>query len=134
MTDASGSRPDFGYTFGYYRELSPGLIDFALLLAGQTPPQRDGMRYLELGFGHGLSANIHAAACPGDYWGEDFNADHAANAVEWALASGAQASFSGQSFAELAGRPDLPDFDDIVMHGIWSWVPEPARETILEIV
>lgn len=134
MTDPSGSRPDVGYTFGYYRELAPGLIDFALLLAGIEPPARADMRYLELGFGQGLSANIHAAACPGEYWGEDFNPAHAANAAAWAEASGARATFTGESFAEFAARPDLPDFDYIVLHGIWSWVPAEARETILDIV
>jgi SAM-dependent methyltransferase len=134
MADASGSRPDVGYTFGYYRELSPGLIDFALLLAGYAPPARQDMTYLELGFGQGLSANIHAAACPGGYWGEDFNPDHAATAAGWAAASGAEAHFTGESFAELAARDDLPAFDYIVMHGIWSWVPPPARADILDVL
>jgi SAM-dependent methyltransferase len=134
MADASGSRPDIGYTFGYYRELSPGLIDFALVLAGLEPPARTGMRYLELGFGQGLSANIHAAACPGEFWGDDFNPDHAANAAEWAAVSGARATFTGESFAELAWRSDLPAFDYVVLHGVWSWAPPEARETILDIV
>jgi SAM-dependent methyltransferase len=134
MADASGSRPDVGYTFGYYRELSPGLIDFALLLAGQAPPSRGEMRYLELGFGQGVSANIHAAACPGDYWGEDFNPDHAAHAIGLAKASGAKATFTDQSFADFAARKDLPDFDYIVLHGIWSWTPEAAHAAILDLV
>jgi SAM-dependent methyltransferase len=134
MADASGSRPDVGYTFGYYRELSPGLIDFALVLAGIEPPAGGpGATYLELGFGQGLSANIHAAASAGTFWGEDFNATHAANAAEWATASGAKATFTGESFAELGAREDLPDFDYIVLHGIWSWVPAEARGVILDI-
>jgi SAM-dependent methyltransferase len=134
MADASGSRPDVGYTFGYFRELSPGLIDFALTLAGLAPPERAGMTYLELGYGQGLSAAIHAAACPGAYYGNDFNPDHAANAKVWAQVSGATADFTGESFAETAARDDLPDFDYIVMHGVWSWAPEPARAEILDIV
>ena len=134
MADASGSRPDVGYTFGYYRELSPGLIDFALTLAGLQAPSREAMTYLELGFGHGLSANIHAAANPGVFWGEDFNPEHAANAAEWAKASEAKAVFTGESFAELAAREDLPDFDYIVLHGIWSWVPDEARATVIELI
>jgi SAM-dependent methyltransferase len=134
MADASGSRPDLGYTFGYYRELSPGLIDLALLLAGLEPPPRGPMRYLELGFGQGLSVNIHAAASPGEYWGEDFNPDHAANAGAWAAASGAKATFTAESFAEFAARGDLPEFDYIVLHGIWSWVPEASHQVLLDIV
>jgi SAM-dependent methyltransferase len=134
MAAQSGSRPDVGYTFGYYRELSPGLIDFALLLAGLRPRSREAMTYLELGFGQGLSANIHAAACPGAYWGEDFNPEHAANAAGWARASGARTEFTGESFAELAARPDLPEFDYIVLHGVWSWVPAEARDCVLDII
>jgi hypothetical protein len=37
-------------------------------------------RYLELGFGQGLTLNIHAAACPGEFWATDFNPVHASNA------------------------------------------------------
>ncbi|MEI9965043.1 MAG: hypothetical protein WDM92_10345 [Caulobacteraceae bacterium] len=80
---ASGYISDLGYTHGYYGELSPALIDFALLLRGYEPPPRAGMRYLELGFGQGLSINIHAAAAPGEYWGVDVNPMHAANAQAW---------------------------------------------------
>lgn len=134
MADASGSRPDVGYTFGYYRELAPGLIDFALLLAGQAPPARGPMRYLELGFGQGVSANIHAAASPGEYWGEDFNPAHAGNAAALAAASGAKATFTDESFADFAARTDLPEFDYIVLHGIWSWTPAPAHAVILDLV
>jgi SAM-dependent methyltransferase len=134
MADASGSRPDVGYTFGYFRELSPGLIDFALTLAGMEPPAREGMTYLELGYGQGLSAAIHAAACPGAYYGNDFNPEHAANAAAWADAAGADARFTGESFAELARRDDLPAFDYVVMHGVWTWAPAAARADILDIV
>lgn len=127
-------RADVGYTHGYYRELAPGLIDFALLLAGYAPPDRSQMRYLDLGFGQGLSVNIHAAACAGSFWGNDFNPAHAANAQAMVEASGASGVFSGETFEQLAARPDLPEFDYIVLHGIWSWVPEEARATLLTLI
>ena len=30
------------------------------------------LKYLELGYGQGLSINIHAAALDGEFWGTDF--------------------------------------------------------------
>ena len=135
MTDwTAGYVAEIEYTHGYYRELSPGLIDFALLTSGHLPPRRAGMRYLELGYGQGLSANIHAAAAPGAYWGTDFSAAHAANARGLSGASGADGLFFDDSFEDFAGRSDLPDFDYIVLHGVWSWVSAENRQVLIDIL
>jgi SAM-dependent methyltransferase len=134
MDWTSGYVAEIDYTHGYYRELAPRLIDFALLIAGYEPPSRTGMRYLELGYGQGLSANIHAAAVPGDFWGADFNPAHAANAQGLARLSGAPALFTDDSFAEMAARDDLPEFDHIVLHGVWSWVSDDNRRNLVEII
>jgi hypothetical protein len=32
---------------------------------------------------------------------------------------------------EWAARPDLPEFDVIVLHGIWTWVTDEDRRTIV---
>jgi hypothetical protein len=37
------------------------------------------------------------------------------------------------SFEELASRGDLPQFDIIALHGIWSWISEKSRAAIIEI-
>lgn len=134
MDWTSGYVAEIDYTHGYYRELAPGLIDFALLLSGHEPPNRSAMRYLELGYGQGLSANIHAAAVNGEFWGADFNPAHAANAQALAQRAGAQARFFDDSFAEVAQRGDLPSFDYIVLHGVWSWVSDDNRRAIVEII
>jgi hypothetical protein len=55
MDWTSGYVAEIDYTHGYYRELAPGLIDYALALGGYEPPNRAAMRYLELGYGQGLS-------------------------------------------------------------------------------
>ena len=135
MTDwTAGYVAEIEYTHGYYRELAPGLIDFALLTSGHLPPRRAGMRYLELGYGQGLSANIHAAAAPGAYWGTDFSAAHAANARGLSGTSGADGLFFDDSFADFSGREDLPEFDYIVLHGVWSWVSEENRQVLIDIL
>ncbi|HUZ12216.1 MAG TPA: class I SAM-dependent methyltransferase [Caulobacteraceae bacterium] len=134
MDWTSGYIAEIDYTHGYYRELAPGLIDFALLIAGFEPPNRAGLSYLELGYGQGLSANIHAAATPGEFWGADFNPAHAANARSLARVAGAPALFSDDSFAEMAARPDLPEFDYIALHGVWSWISDENRRHVVEII
>ncbi|HEV2363471.1 MAG TPA: class I SAM-dependent methyltransferase [Caulobacteraceae bacterium] len=134
MDWTSGYLADIDYTHGYYRELAPSLIDFALLLSGHEPPDRTGMRYLELGYGQGVSANIHAAAAPGEFWGADFNPTHAANAQSLARSAGSHAHFSDDSFADFLNRQDTPSFDYIALHGVWSWVSDDNRRAIVEIV
>ena len=44
MDWTSGYVAEIDYTYGYYRELAPGLIDFSLLTSGHLPPRRAGMR------------------------------------------------------------------------------------------
>ena len=74
MTDwTHGYIAEIDYTYGFYRELSPALLNYALLLRGFEPPSLDaGFRYCELGFGQGVSANLLAATHPqGQFEGTD---------------------------------------------------------------
>lgn len=121
------------YTYGYYSELSPSRLRLAALFRGIETCQSTEPCYLELGFGQGLSINIHAAATPGTYWGTDFNPSHAAHAQKLVETTGANLVALDASFEELADRDDLPDFDIIALHGIWSWISDANRRVIVEI-
>ncbi len=134
MNWTSGYRADIDYTYGYYGELSAGTMEFALLMSGYEPPARKQMRYLELGYGQGVTVNIAAASNDAEYWGADFNPAHAAHAQSLARVSGAKAQFVDDSFAELLARDDLPAFDIIALHGVWSWVSDENRRAIVEII
>ena len=122
------------YTFGYFAELSPCILRLECLSAGLAPPAGNPLRYLELGYGQGLSINMHAAAVPGEFWGTDFNPAHAGFARALADASGSGVVLLNDSFAELAERPDLPEFDVIVLHGIWTWISDDNRRIIVDII
>jgi hypothetical protein len=122
------------YTFGYFPELSPGILRLECLSAGLAPPAGKPLRYLELGYGQGLMINMHAAAVPGEFWGTDFNPSQAAFARALADASGSGAVLLDDSFAELAERSDLPEFDIIALHGIWTWVSDENRRIIVDII
>ncbi len=135
MDWTEGYVQEIDYTHDYYRELAPAHLDFACLSRGvSTLLDSRPLRYLELAFGQGVSVNIHAAACPGEYWGFDFNPTHAANARDLARAAGTDAQLFDDSFEEFAAREDVPEFDVIVMHGTWSWISAENRNLVVDIV
>lgn len=123
---------DIGYTHNYYNELNPLQIKLAFLNQGLVPPQVAAA--CELGFGQGVSVNIHAAASVTEWCGTDFNPSQASYAQELALASGSGAKLYDDAFADFALRPDLPDFDYIALHGIWSWISDENRQVIVDFL
>jgi SAM-dependent methyltransferase len=125
---------EIDYIHGYYRELCPAVLRLACLSAGVAPPAGKPLRYLELGYGQGLSLNIHAAAVPGEFWGTDFNPSQVAHARALADASGSSVKLLDDTFAEIAARPDLPEFDIIALHGIWSWISDENSRVIVDLI
>ena len=129
----AGYVSDVAYPYGYSWTLCPSLLSLALLNQGVNANLDKPLRYLELGFGQGLSFNIHAAACTGEFWGVDFNPSHAANAKEMADPAGSGARIFDLSFAEFAAREDIPEFDVIALHGVWSWISDENRDVIVDL-
>ena len=133
MSDwTAGYVADIGYTYGYYTELNPALVRLAFLNAGLAFPQMGAA--CELGFGQGLSTNIHAAASMTSWHGTDFNPAQAGFAQELAQSSGNGAKLYDEAFAEFCTRSDLPDFDYIGLHGIWSWISDENRAVIVDFI
>jgi len=130
----AGYVSEVAYTHGYYREISPTLMDFALLCAQQKHRAGKPRRYLELGFGQGVSLAVHAAASSGEFWGTDFNPVHAANARDLAGAIGSNVRIFDDSFEDFARREDLPEFDVIALHGIWSWINDHNRGVLVDLI
>ena len=133
MSDwTSGYVGDFDYTFGYYTELNPLRIKLAFLYNGLVCP--DVGTACELGFGQGVTANLHAAASITQWCGTDFNPSQAAFAQEIAGIAGAGARLLDDAFADFASRTDLPDFDFIGLHGIWSWITDENRAVLVDFI
>lgn len=129
----AGYVTDVNYTFGYYAELNPLRCRLPLLLAGRHAPRIETA--CELGFGQGLSVSIHAAAQPGVAWyGTDFNPSQAAFASEMVRLAGAEARLHDEAFAEFCNRGDLPEFDFIGLHGIWTWISDANRAVLVDFV
>lgn len=133
MSDwTAGYVADIGYTYGYYGELDPGRLKLPFLYTGLAAPEV--ATACELGFGQGMSVNIHAAARPVEWFGTDFNPSQAGFAQEIARATGSGARLFDDSFLDFFQRADLPEFDFIGLHGIWSWISDENRRLIVEFV
>lgn len=123
---------EIDYTYGYYFELNPHRIKLAFALAGLQAPEVKTA--VELGFGQGMSVLLHGAASDVAWHGNDFNPAQAGFAQSMAGAAGVPLDLTDESFAEFCGREDLPDFDFIGLHGIWSWVSDVNREVIVDFI
>lgn len=131
MSDwTSGYVADIDYTYGYYSELNPLRVKLAFLFKGLEFPEIGTA--CELGYGQGLGSNMLAAASKISWWGTDFNPSHAAFAQELEAISGAR--LFDESFAEFCSRTDLPDFDFIALHGIWTWISNENRAIIIDFI
>lgn len=133
MDWTAGYVADIGYSSQYYAELNPVRLSLALLNAGYALPNIRNA--CELGFGQGVSVNIHAAAEGGIKWyGNDFLPSQAAFAQGLVAEAGSDAHLTDESFAEFFARDDLPDFDFIALHGIWSWISDENRALIVDFL
>ncbi|WP_309627637.1 class I SAM-dependent methyltransferase [Brevundimonas sp.] len=122
------------YTAGYYHELGPAHLRFCGLIAGVDVAVPEAPTYLELGMGQGVSVAVHAAANDGDFWGVDINPAHVENATSLAASFDSALHLDAQGFETFAARDDLPLFDAITLHGVWSWVSDASRRTIVDLI
>lgn len=133
-TSDAGYIIDVPYTDNYYGQLAPVMINYVAGLNGFPQRPLESFDYCELGCGYGLSLLLHAAAYPqGRFYGIDLNAEHIAHAQERAARAGlSNLTLLAEGVSEaLADREDIPKFDFITMHGLYSWVPTGVREVIL---
>jgi|GEM_PF-1469132 len=124
------------YTNKFYTTLSPATLDFAAHLRQRQMPQHGGkFNYLEFGCGNGYNTNLLAACYPSaQFIANDFVPSHIQTARRLAERAGlGNVRFLEKSFKDLLGE-QLPEFDYIVMHGIYTWVGEENRQIIRDIV
>ena len=132
----AGYVSDIDYVPGFYRALSPSLLNFVALLNGYEPaPVGNGFTYCELGCGLGQTVALLAAANRGGrFYGIDFNPAHIAFAEAMVQDAGlTNMTFLEASFEGLLAPdgPDLPAFDFVTLHGVYSWVSPAHRQAIV---
>ena len=126
---------DVSYDYSFFPELAPVNIAFNLLDSRFLPPSLEKVTYCELGCGQGFTTNVLAAANPQiQFWGIDFNPTHAAEAKRLAEAANLKnVHFCDQSFAEFLAA-DTPKFDFITLHGVYSWISDENRRTMVDLL
>jgi SAM-dependent methyltransferase len=129
---ANGYPTDVPYVRTFFRSLAPAWLDHVAVVSGFIPPARDaGFAFCELGCGQGVTTAILAATHPdGRFYGIDVMASHIEHARRFA-AEGAivNINFHAADFATAAGM-DLPGFDYIVAHGVYSWVSPESQAAL----
>lgn len=121
------------YQITYFAELNPTRLPLMLARQGLQAHARV-VHACELGYGTGLSTVIHAAASGVQWWGTDYNPAHAQWANALADQAGVPVQLHDQSFLDFCQRDDLPDFDFIALHGVWSWVSDTNRGIIIDFL
>jgi SAM-dependent methyltransferase len=102
-------------------------------LLGMSPPAPSTCRVLEVGCGSGWNLIPMAAALPE---ARIFGFDLAESAIDSAKRDAASLGLTNLRFEHLDLMdlpPDVGEFDYIIAHGFYSWVPEPVRLKLLDV-
>jgi SAM-dependent methyltransferase len=136
MSWTEGYVSEVNYTYGFYGELSPLKLALGTLIKLAQPiDSNQEFTYCELACGQGYTTNILAATYPhAQFYANDFNPNHIATARDLAAAAGMNnVKFFDDSFEEFLER-DLPQFDFISLHGIYSWISTKNRQAIVNFI
>jgi SAM-dependent methyltransferase len=126
---------DVAYLPGYYPFMAPARMRYVASLQGIRPPAVSrGFDFLELGCGFGSTLLALAAANPRSrFTGVDFMPVHTRR-IEQEVDATALRNVRVLC-ADFANMPaDLPMFDFIALHGVFSWVSPELRRCVLEII
>ncbi len=117
-----------------YAQTHPSRLATMAALFGMEPAPVDRCRVLELGCGDGGNLIPMAFELPGS---EFVGLDLAATPIEIGQESARQLGLTNirlRAADILAAAPELGEFDYIIAHGVYSWVPEAVREELMRIV
>ena len=114
-----------------HRETWPGWVAAVAALFGLEPPAVETARVLDVGCGEGgnlipLALSLPSARCVG--------IDLAQKPIEAARARAQAVGVGNVEFRQTGladAGPDLGQFDYIIAHGVYSWVPAEARDRLL---
>ncbi|HEV3342030.1 MAG TPA: class I SAM-dependent methyltransferase [Pirellulales bacterium] len=121
------------YGSGPYAETHPDALATVATLLGMTPPAVQRCRVLELGCAGGSNLIPMALGLPeGRFVGLDFSPRQIADGRRTIDALGLRnIDLRVMDLLDFDGR--LGEFDYIIGHGVFSWVPRPVQDKVLAI-
>jgi SAM-dependent methyltransferase len=131
--DLHGYATDIPYLRDFKPPLAPAWLDHVALVGGVQPPVREaGFAWCDLGCGQGVTANILAATHPcGSFHAIDAMPAHIDHGRRLAAEAGIpNVDFHCVDFAAAVDL-ELPPFDYIVGHGVYSWVDSASQRALL---
>jgi SAM-dependent methyltransferase len=132
--------PGYGADIPYLRDfkpmLAPAWLDHVALVGGIDPPdRRGGFAWCDLGCGQGVTAAILAATHPGGTFegidAMEVHVDHGRRLA--AMAAITNVRFHAADFA-AALELELPQFDYIVAHGVYSWIDRESQRGLRRFI
>ncbi len=132
---SSGYPVAHDYDYVLVPQMTPANLQFVALNQGISARVPERFRYFELGAGFGLMSLLVAATHPSaEVWANDFNPNHVLEGRTLAAEAGlGNVQLLDDSFEELLER-DLPEFDVIALHGVYTWVSVDNRRRIVEFI
>ena len=116
------------------QEAHPNRLATIAYLRGLHPAPLDRCRVLELGCNFGINLAAMAGEFPdSEFVGVDLAADPIAAGKEFAAGLGLRNLFLHARDLVTVSQAEFGRFDYLIAHGLYSWVPAPVRERILEI-
>lgn len=116
-----------------FSQTYPGKLATIAHFHGMSPAPLAAMRVLELGCGSGGNLNPMAFQFPGARF---LGIDLSLRAIELARRNAEALGLANIAFEHrdiMDVSPALGEFDYIIVHGVYSWVPEQVRDRILSI-
>jgi methyltransferase-like protein/2-polyprenyl-3-methyl-5-hydroxy-6-metoxy-1,4-benzoquinol methylase len=134
MQESSVSSYDkFLYPSALYPQTHPDRLATIASLMGLQPARLERARVLELGCGDGSNLVTMACTLPdANFVGIDLAAEPIRRGSEM-IAALSLKNVALRQKDILETTKDFGPFDYIIAHGLYSWVPEAARERILQI-
>jgi SAM-dependent methyltransferase len=115
-----------------FSQTRPAVLATVAALHGLTPPDPREARVLELGCGGGANLVGIAVAEPGV---RAVGVDLAPTTVELARATASDAGLENVTFevgdVQALQKGELGEFDYVIVHGLYAWVPAPVRSAVL---
>lgn len=122
------------YSKGYFSELNPLLAKFLFTSQGYDCPDFSKGKVCQIAFGEGISIVLNAAASTTQWWGCEKNANFVTEAQNLADYGNIKLDLNAATFKDFAENPNVPKFDYIILHGVWSWISPCDQELLLKFM